>query len=71
MDVHQHNIGTDYSYMVHELAQSLLIIHAYVRGSIERIKTNNLTIEQLRSLLVKINEQIESYAEPLNARYIL
>ena len=59
MDVHQHNIGTDYSYMVHELAQSLLIIHAYVRGSIERIKTNNLTIEQLRSLLVKINEQIE------------
>ena len=59
MDVHQHNIGTDYSYMVHELAHSLLIIHAYVRGSIERIKTNNLTIEQLRSLLVKINEQIE------------
>lgn len=59
MEVDKPNVSAEISHTVHELAQSLLIIHAYVRGSIERIKNNTLTIEQLKSLLIKINEQIE------------
>jgi hypothetical protein len=46
------------SKIVHELAQSLLIIHAYVRGCIERIKNNNLDFNQFSAILSKINEQI-------------
>lgn len=59
MDVVQQKISIRMPNIVHELAQSLLVIHAYVRGSLERIKKNNLTIEQLNSLLLKIKEQIE------------
>lgn len=59
MDVVQQQNSIRMPKIVHELAQSLLIIHAYVRGALERIKKNDLTIEQLKSLLIKINEQIE------------
>ena len=59
MEVDTQSVSPNLSNIVHELAQSLLIIHAYVRGSIERIKNNNLTIVQLKSLLIKVNEQIE------------
>ncbi len=60
MDVDGQNpFSTNVSIVVHELAQCLLIINAYARGSIERIKNNNLTIEQLKSLLIKIQLQIE------------
>lgn len=48
----------DLSSVVHEIAQSLLIVHAYVRGCIERIKNNNLNLDEFKSLLTTIQEQI-------------
>ena len=43
----------------HDLAQSLLIIHAYVIGCSERIKENHLDSEQLKKALNLINDQIK------------
>lgn len=61
MDVNESKSDSDLkiSTLVHELAQSLLIIQSYIRGSMERIKNNNLNKEQLSPLFVKINEQME------------
>ncbi|RUR09434.1 hypothetical protein [Legionella sp. km772] len=67
MDVVHQNISSNMPGMIHELAQSLLIIHAYVRGSLERIKNNNLTVEQLRSLFIKVKEQLELMFKLLTA----
>lgn len=59
IDKEQGSFNT-HSRVVHELAQSLLIIHAYVRGCIERIKNNSLDSNQFCILLSKINEQINT-----------
>ena len=44
---------------LHELNQSLLIIHAYVSGCSERIKVNGLNNEQLSAVFKSINEHTE------------
>ncbi len=44
---------------LHELSQSLLVIHAYVNGCNERLKENTLDSRQLFNALRSINEQIE------------
>ena len=59
MEINKENLPTENSKIVHELAQSLLIIHAYIRGCLERIKNNCLNIEQLRILLAKIDQQVQ------------
>jgi hypothetical protein len=59
MELDKESLSASSSSIVHELAQSLLIIHAYVRGCIERIKNNSLDIERLKELLIKVNQQVQ------------
>lgn len=49
--------------VVHELSQSLLIVHAYAQSAIEHIKMNTLERDQLKWLLLKIDEQIKRMSE--------
>ncbi len=44
---------------LHELSQSLLVIHAYVNGCNERVKDNTLSKEQIVDVLSKINKHAE------------
>lgn len=47
------------STIVHELAQTLSIIHSYVQGCIVRIKNNDLELSQFHKLLIKINDLVK------------
>ncbi len=46
------------SQFLHELAQPLLVIQAYVNGGSERNKQKNLTTEEIAFVFNKINEHI-------------
>lgn len=53
--------------LAHELNQSLLIIHAYVKGCTERIKGGSLDLEQLNMAFSSINKQIQIMGDKINA----
>lgn len=51
----------------HELTQSLLIIHSYIKGCTERIKEDNLDAAQLNSVFEKINKHIELMSSKIHS----
>ena len=55
------------SSFLHELAQSLLVIQAYIHGCTERIKHNNLNSKQLEFIFVKLNEHTEIISNKLHS----
>jgi len=53
--------------LAHELNQSLLVIHAYVKGCSERSKLNSLNQEELNHVLNAINEQVIKMGNKIHA----
>ena len=54
------------SVFLHELAQSLSVIHAYVNGCNERLKENALDNKQLFEALRTVNKQTEIMATKIH-----
>lgn len=52
--------------MVHELSQSILVIHAYVCGCSERLKNSALDDDHLAVVLKKINHHLELISNKIN-----
>lgn len=50
----------------HELNQTLLIINSYAKGCSERIKQNNLDLEQLLLTFEKISIQIQIMGQKIH-----
>lgn len=51
--------------LLHELAQSLQIVQAYVGGCNERLKKSNLDNEQLANVLMLVNTQTEQMSKKI------
>lgn len=52
--------------IAHELAQSLSIISSYIKGCTERVKKDNLNLDQFITVFEKIIQQVEIMDEKIH-----
>lgn len=51
--------------IVHELSQSLVVIHSYAKGCGERLKKDNFDKEQLINHLETVNKHVQIISEKI------